>query len=131
MRVTATFVYDLPLCSSSHRLRIIFRFLPERPWATYDAKNGSMKKADLSKTDTLAIERTRLANERTFLAYFRSSIVFLSSGFAIIKINALQEITDIGYFLLVIAPILFLTGLIRFFYVRKKVRKYFYTDVEE
>ncbi|MCI5083360.1 MAG: DUF202 domain-containing protein [Saprospiraceae bacterium] len=89
-----------------------------------------MKKANLNKTDVLAIERTRLANERTFLAYFRSSIVFLSSGFAIIKINALKEITDIGYFLLVIAPLLFLIGLIRFFYVRKKVRKYFYVSEE-
>jgi putative membrane protein len=85
-----------------------------------------MKKVKLNNTDTLAIERTRLANERTFLAYFRSSIVFLSSGFAIIKINALREITDIGYFLLIIAPVLFLIGLIRFFYVRRKVRKYFY-----
>lgn len=74
----------------------------------------------------LAIERTRLANERTFLAYFRTSIVFLSSGFAIIKISALKEVTDIGYFLLIIAPALFLVGLVRFLYVRRKVQKYFY-----
>ena len=85
-----------------------------------------MKKADLSNRDTLAIERTRLANERTFLAYFRTSIVFLSSGFAIIKISALREVTDIGYFLLIIAPALFLVGLVRFLYVRRKVQKYFY-----
>jgi putative membrane protein len=87
-----------------------------------------MKKIKLSNTDTLAIERTRLANERTFLAYFRSSIVFLSSGFAILKINALSEIMGIGYFLLIIAPILFVIGMVRFFYVRKRVRKYFYVD---
>ena len=87
-----------------------------------------MKKIELSNTDTLALERTRLANERTFLAYFRSSIVFLSSGFAIIKIDALYEITDIGYFLLAVAPVLFLIGAVRFYYVKRKLRKYFYEE---
>ncbi|WP_222845856.1 DUF202 domain-containing protein [Flavilitoribacter nigricans] len=83
---------------------------------------------ELSRTDALAVERTRLANERTFLAYFRSAIVFLSSGFAIIKIDALRDITDIGYFLLVIAPLLFLVGLLRFFYVKRQVKKYYYIE---
>lgn len=89
-----------------------------------------MKKMELSRTDALAVERTRLANERTFLAYFRSAIVFLSSGFAIIKIDALRDITDIGYFLLVIAPLLFLVGLLRFLYVKRQVKKYYYTKEE-
>jgi putative membrane protein len=85
-----------------------------------------MDKVKLSNTDALAIERTRLANERTFLAYFRTSIVFLSSGVAIIKIEALRDITDIGYFLIVIAPILLIIGIIRFFYVRSQLKKYYY-----
>ncbi len=89
-----------------------------------------MKKVKLNKTDALAIERTRLANERTFLAYFRTSIVFLSSGFAIIKISALKDITDIGYFLMVIAPVLFLIGIVRFFYVRNKLKRYYYVKEE-
>ncbi len=62
---------------------------------------NDIQKSDMSKTDLLAMERTRLANERTFLAYFRTFIVFLSSGIAIIKINALKEIEFIGYFLLI------------------------------
>lgn len=85
-----------------------------------------MDKVKLSNTDALAIERTRLANERTFLAYFRTSIVFLSSGVAIIKIEALKDITDIGYFLMVIAPILLVIGIIRFFYVRRQLKRYYY-----
>ena len=89
-----------------------------------------MKKIKLNKTDNLAIERTKLANERTFLAYFRTSIVFLSSGFAIIKIDALRDIADIGYFLMGVAPILFLIGIIRFFYVRRKLKSYYYVQEE-
>ncbi len=80
----------------------------------------------LSRTDGLAIERTRLANERTFLAYFRTFIVFLSSGFAILKMEVLQEIREIGFFLTFLAPVLLLIGVVRFFYVKWQVRKYFY-----
>lgn len=86
-----------------------------------------MEKLELSRTDELAVERTRLANERTFLAYFRTFIVFLSSGFAILKLSALEEILTVGYLLMFIAPLLFLLGLFRFLYVRKQIRKHYYT----
>lgn len=89
-------------------------------------KRKEKKKALLKRTDALAIERTRLANERTFLAYFRTFIVFLSSGFAILKMEVLQEIRDIGYFLTILAPLLLLVGIVRFFYVKRQVRKYYY-----
>ena len=78
---------------------------------------------ELKLTDKLAIERTRLANERTFLAYFRSAIVFLSSGFAIIKLEMLREVIWIGYALIVIGPILFFIGLFRMLYVKKRIKK--------
>ncbi len=78
---------------------------------------------ELKLTDKLAIERTRLANERTFLAYFRSAIVFLSSGFAIIKLEILQDVIWVGYGLVSIGPALFLIGLIRMIYVKKRIKK--------
>lgn len=83
-------------------------------------------KSKLNLTDVLAVERTRLANERTFLAYFRTFIVFMSSGIAILKIEALKELHVIGYYLLVIAPIMLSIGIFRFFYVRRQIKKYYY-----
>lgn len=80
---------------------------------------------ELKITDQLAIERTKLANERTFLAYFRTGIVFSSSGFAIVKLELLEEIAMIGYFLIVLGPLLVLIGLLRFSYVKKKIRNTF------
>ncbi|WP_235942491.1 DUF202 domain-containing protein [Salinimicrobium oceani] len=74
--------------------------------------------------DWLAIDRTRMANERTFLAYLRTFIVILSSGVAILKVEALEEMFDLGVFLLVLAPFIFIIGLVRFLYVRKHIRKY-------
>lgn len=85
-----------------------------------------MKKNDLILRDMLAIDRTRLANERTFLAYFRTFIVILSSAIAILKLDILEEIRTLGYFFLVISPILMGIGLMRFFYVRKSIKKYYY-----
>lgn len=84
------------------------------------------EKAPLSRTDALAIERTRLANERTFLAYFRTFIVILSSGLAILKIEVLQEIRDIGYFLTILSPLLLIIGVVRFLYVKRQIRKFYY-----
>ena len=76
----------------------------------------------------VALERTKLANERTFLAYFRTFIVFLSSGFAILKLEFLQEIKDLGYVFILIAPILLIIGISRFFYVKRHIRKYYHVD---
>lgn len=77
---------------------------------------------ELKLTDKLAIHRTRLANERTFLAYFRSAIVFLSSGFAIVELEILEEVKWIGYLLIIIGPVLFLIGLFRMLYVKKEIK---------
>lgn len=80
---------------------------------------------ELITRDLLAIERTRLANERTFLSYFRSSVVILSSGFAIVGLDALEEITDLGIFLLLLGPGILVLGIGRFIYVKKQIKKYY------
>lgn len=79
---------------------------------------------ELITRDWLAIDRTRMANERTFLAYLRTFIVVLSSAVAILRVDVLQEMFDLGIFLLVIAPVIFIIGLARFLYVRRHIRKY-------
>jgi putative membrane protein len=87
-----------------------------------------MEESKLILRDRLALERTKLANERTFLAYFRTFIVFLSSGFAIVKLEILQEIKILGYFLIALAPVLLFIGVARFYYVKRKTRKLYQLD---
>ena len=81
--------------------------------------------SEMNKTDLLAIERTKLANERTFLAYFRTFIVLLSSAIAILKLQVLEEIRFLGYALLVVSPLLLLVGVLRFFYMKKHLKKFY------
>lgn len=84
-----------------------------------------MDSKNINRTDWLALERTKLANERTFLAYFRTFIVMTSSGVAVLKIQALQNLESLGYFFIAAGIVLLLMGILRFFYVRKQIRKYF------
>lgn len=82
-------------------------------------------KQKLPATDILALDRTRLANERTFLAYFRTFIVLVSSGLAALQLDALSEIKWIGWVLVVVGPIMLAIGIIRFFYVKRHLKKVF------
>jgi putative membrane protein len=77
----------------------------------------------LSLTDWLAIERTRLANERTFLAYFRSSLALLAGGVTILRLEAFEDIRWLGYILLVFAPLIFLSGIWRLISVKRKIER--------
>lgn len=79
----------------------------------------------LSTRDWLAIARTKLANERTLLAYFRTFIVLLSSGIAILKLQMFANLKTLGYFLLIVAPVILLVGLGRFFYYKRHIRRYY------
>lgn len=83
------------------------------------------KEKQLIVRDFLALERTHLANERTFLAYFRTFIVLLSSGIAILKLEALTEIQDVGWVLIIVAPLFLLTGLWRLRRVNKKIKQHY------
>ncbi len=82
-----------------------------------------MKKGELILRDLLAIERTKLANERTFLAYFRSSIFFLATGVSIIHINFFSEVNFLGWLFVGISPLLLSVGIIRLIKVRKSIGK--------
>ena len=84
-----------------------------------------MSNAELSRTDFLAMERTKLANERTFLAYFRTFIVFLSSGVAIVKLDILSDISFVGYLLIILSPIMFAIGLVRYLLTKSRLKKYY------
>lgn len=81
------------------------------------------KKQHLSLTDELAIARTNLANERTYLAYFRTSVVLFSSGVAIVRLEFFEKMYDFGLGLVIISPIVILIGTMRFWRFKNKIRK--------
>ncbi|MFA0962424.1 DUF202 domain-containing protein [Roseivirga sp. BDSF3-8] len=83
-----------------------------------------MENKKASPANIMALERTKLANERTFLAYLRTFIVFFSSGFAILKIEVLDNLTILAYLFIATAILLLVFGTVRFIHVRKRITRY-------
>ena len=79
----------------------------------------------MDPADKMAIKRTELALERTLLSYIRTSIVLLSSGFAIFNIKMFEEVSELGLALIGIAPIFLTFGLVRHIRSKKKLRTVF------
>ena len=72
--------------------------------------------------DILAIERTRLANERTLLAFFRSALFGVVTALTVLKFFYEDPSLRIAAF--VIGPLsvlLSVFGLLRFFAIRRKL----------
>ncbi|WP_339922048.1 DUF202 domain-containing protein [uncultured Cyclobacterium sp.] len=73
--------------------------------------------------DFLARQRTKLANERTLLAYIRTSLYFIVSGTALMKVNDLENVKNLGYFSFMISVMLLIVGFINFFKLKRKLSK--------
>ncbi len=77
---------------------------------------------ELIMRDHLAVDRTSLANERTFQAYVRSGLAFGAVGFGLIKlIETTIALVTLGWILIVIGIITLIIGTIRFFQFRKSI----------
>ncbi|TVP43162.1 MAG: DUF202 domain-containing protein [Mongoliibacter sp.] len=81
---------------------------------------------ELIVRDYLARQRTNLANDRTLLSYIRTSLYFLVSGTALMEVNALEHISDLGFLAFALSLGMLLLGFINYFRVKRKLRKHYY-----
>jgi len=75
--------------------------------------------------DHLALERTRLSNERTLLSYIRSSLYLLIGGIALIQIEGYGDLRFVGYLALFLCVVFVLVGFYRFFRLREQLDRYY------
>lgn len=80
--------------------------------------------------DYLALERTRLANERTLFAYIRTSLYLLLGGIAFLQLKDFENITWLGYFSLFISAILLVFGIHKYLRL-KMVLKHYYSEIKK
>lgn len=78
---------------------------------------------ELIVRDFLARQRTKLANDRTLLAYIRTSLYFLVSGTALIKVEDLENVREFGYLSFLISVLLVVLGFVNFFRLKRKLEK--------
>lgn len=75
--------------------------------------------------DHLALERTRLSNERTLLSYVRSSLYLLVGGIAMVQVEGFGNLHYAGYLALVLAGASLIVGILRFRRLRRQLDHYY------
>lgn len=79
------------------------------------------KRIPLTLTDRLAVDRTRLANERTFLAYLRTGLGGVGLAFLLVRFTDDVPSVAIGIATGVASVLLIAWGVIRFRKVRNRL----------
>lgn len=91
----------------------------------YKFSNTFQNQEEIILRDYLAMERTKLANERTLLSYIRSSLYLLLGGIAIIQLDGFENIKFIGYISLVLTILLVFIGVYRFQNLNRQLKNYY------
>jgi len=87
-----------------------------------DSKVPERDEAQDKYHDYLAIYRTVLANERTFLAYIRTILVLAVGAVSLIKLFDHLIIQTAGWILAFIALVILIIGIVRYRRMRKLIR---------
>ncbi len=70
----------------------------------------------------LALERTKLANERTLLSYIRSSLYLLIGGIALLQLESYGNLHWLGYISLFLCLVFIIIGFSRYVALEKKLK---------
>lgn len=80
--------------------------------------------SELKLRDHLALERTKLANERTLFSYIRTSLYLLTAGIGIMEIRSIWHLRWVGWACLVLSVLLFIMGGCRFVLMKRHIDRY-------
>lgn len=86
----------------------LFRFLRTKPIPT-------------NTNEILALERTKLANERTLLSYIRSSMYLLIGGIGLLQLDDFAQIHWLGYVALTVCVIFLAVGIVRYIILNRRL----------
>lgn len=89
----------------------LFRFLRTKP-------------VPVNTNEILALERTKLANERTLLSYIRSSLYLLLGGLGLLQLEGLSKIHWLGYVALLMCVLFMGIGTVRYTVLSRRLTKW-------
>jgi putative membrane protein len=76
----------------------------------------------LQNADLLSLERNKLSNERTLLAYSRTFLSFFVAGVSLIQFFNNVLISSFGYVLIPLGFVIMGFGLFRYYRTRKRIK---------
>lgn len=71
--------------------------------------------------DHLALQRTKLANERTLLTYVRTALYLIIAGIAFLGMSDFEGMPYIGISCLVVSGLILILGFVRFRQLKKQL----------
>lgn len=74
--------------------------------------------------EDLGFIRTHLANERTLLAYVRTSLAFMAGGAGLVHFMPFSFSLAVGWTLITVGGVVLTVGIVRFVYVRQRINKH-------
>lgn len=78
---------------------------------------------DLILRERLALQRTNLANQSTFLAFLRTSMYFLVAGISINNLTSIPSGWMIELVFIIVAAVLFVFGIVNFILHKRKINE--------
>lgn len=75
--------------------------------------------------DYLALERTRLANERTLFSYIRTALYLILGGIAFMEMEDFKAIKWLAPICFVMSVLILVTGIIKYFLMKRRLKKYY------
>jgi len=91
--------------------RKLFRFLRTKPLPA-------------NTNEILALERTKLANERTLLAYIGASLYLLLGGIALLQLKDFSHIHWLGHLALIVCVLFLAIGIVRYILLHRRLSKW-------
>ncbi|MCD8103272.1 MAG: DUF202 domain-containing protein [Alistipes sp.] len=73
--------------------------------------------------DYLAIERTRLANERTLFSYIRTSLYLVTVGTGVLQVAHKPRLKILAWVCISVGIVIFCIGWLRYLQLRKQLHK--------
>lgn len=82
-------------------------------------------------TDWLALERTKMANQRTLLAMLRTGFYFLIMGLTVITIEQVGALRKYYWLFFIVGGIFIIVGIIHYFYNDHKLNKKYESSFDD
>lgn len=79
-------------------------------------------KEEIILRDHLALERTKLANERTLLSYLRTSLYLFLGGLALLEMAEIVKVRTLGFVSILLSIIFLLIGIFRYNQLKKHMK---------
>lgn len=75
--------------------------------------------------DYLALDRTRLANDRTLLSFLRTGLYLLATAFAFSELESLEDIRFLTWLMLAASVASITVGIFNYLRMKKKITQYY------